>query len=258
MCLIISHRGYCNESGVIENTSAAMICAIRMGATAIEFDIHMAKCGTMLLFHNYSFDNNNTTYYITETTYDDIRSMIPSVETLDEFLVNIPRAIPLTTISQLTCVVDVKTSLFCDEINLFGTSLLDCLSLYRSRGFNFVTTSFNHSFVRTFVRTFVPTDESTDESTDEPIGVIIYHVPSKQDIEMSEFPEWIGTDHSQISVGLVDTMHRYGKKIFAYTPNTEVEIQKCINAGVDGIYTDELELAQRINGVNKTIYTDVI
>jgi glycerophosphoryl diester phosphodiesterase len=47
---IIAHRGYSTRAP--ENTLAAVETAIRAGADAIEWDVHVAACGTPVLFHD--------------------------------------------------------------------------------------------------------------------------------------------------------------------------------------------------------------
>ena len=47
---IIAHRGYSTRAP--ENTLAAMEAAIRAGADAVEWDVHVASCGTPVLFHD--------------------------------------------------------------------------------------------------------------------------------------------------------------------------------------------------------------
>ena len=47
---IIAHRGY--SSTAPENTLAAVRAAIAAGADAIEWDLHVASCGTPVLFHD--------------------------------------------------------------------------------------------------------------------------------------------------------------------------------------------------------------
>jgi len=47
---IIAHRGY--SARAPENTLAAMEAAIGAGADAVEWDVHVASCGTPVLFHD--------------------------------------------------------------------------------------------------------------------------------------------------------------------------------------------------------------
>jgi glycerophosphoryl diester phosphodiesterase len=47
---IIAHRGY--SAVAPENTLAALDAATRVGADAVEFDLHTAACGTPVVFHD--------------------------------------------------------------------------------------------------------------------------------------------------------------------------------------------------------------
>lgn len=47
---IIAHRGY--SARAPENTLAAVEAALQAGADAIEWDVHVAACGTPVLFHD--------------------------------------------------------------------------------------------------------------------------------------------------------------------------------------------------------------
>jgi glycerophosphoryl diester phosphodiesterase len=47
---IIGHRGYSAQAP--ENTLAALRAAVEAGADAVEFDLHVASCGTPVLFHD--------------------------------------------------------------------------------------------------------------------------------------------------------------------------------------------------------------
>lgn len=47
---IIAHRGYSAKAP--ENTLAAVEAALRAGADAVEWDVHVAACGTPVLFHD--------------------------------------------------------------------------------------------------------------------------------------------------------------------------------------------------------------
>ena len=49
-CEIIAHRGY--SARAPENTLAAIEAALAAGADAVEWDVHVASCGTPVLFHD--------------------------------------------------------------------------------------------------------------------------------------------------------------------------------------------------------------
>ena len=50
MVEIIGHRGY--AAAAPENTMASVEAALAAGARAVEFDLHVASCGTPVLFHD--------------------------------------------------------------------------------------------------------------------------------------------------------------------------------------------------------------
>ena len=50
MVEIIGHRGY--AAAAPENTLASLEAALTAGARAVEFDLHVASCGTPVLFHD--------------------------------------------------------------------------------------------------------------------------------------------------------------------------------------------------------------
>ncbi len=55
---IIAHRGY--SSRAPENTLAAIDLAITAGADAIEWDVHVAACGTPVLFHDVNLSRTSS------------------------------------------------------------------------------------------------------------------------------------------------------------------------------------------------------
>ena len=55
---IIAHRGYSAQAP--ENTLAAVRRAIEAGADAVEWDVHVASCGTPVLFHDVALGRTTT------------------------------------------------------------------------------------------------------------------------------------------------------------------------------------------------------
>ncbi|HUP30204.1 MAG TPA: glycerophosphodiester phosphodiesterase family protein, partial [Usitatibacter sp.] len=54
------------------------------------------------------------------------------------------------------------------------------------------------------------------------------------------------TNHKKFDVGLLPRLHAQGYRVMLYTVNDAEQAARLLNAGVDGIFTDELELfAQR-------------
>jgi glycerophosphoryl diester phosphodiesterase len=72
---IIAHRGY--SARAPENTVAALLLALDVGATAVEFDLHAARDGTPVLIHDATLDRT------TNGTGPLVRLPVSEIETLD-------------------------------------------------------------------------------------------------------------------------------------------------------------------------------
>jgi glycerophosphoryl diester phosphodiesterase len=71
---IIAHRGF--SAVAPENTLSAMERALEAGADAVEFDLHVARCGTPVLFHDDTLDRTTRgTGLLQEHTFDELRQM---------------------------------------------------------------------------------------------------------------------------------------------------------------------------------------
>lgn len=55
---IIAHRGF--SASAPENTIAAIEAALRAGARAVEWDVHVAACGTAMVIHDDELDRTTT------------------------------------------------------------------------------------------------------------------------------------------------------------------------------------------------------
>lgn len=68
---VIGHRGACAYAP--ENTLASFQRAHELGATWVEFDVHMAACGELVIIHDDSVARTtNGTGYVTELTYQQL------------------------------------------------------------------------------------------------------------------------------------------------------------------------------------------
>lgn len=71
---IIAHRGYSAEAP--ENTLAALERALEAGADAVEFDLHVAACGTPVLAHDETLERTtNGSGVLADLTFDELRAL---------------------------------------------------------------------------------------------------------------------------------------------------------------------------------------
>jgi glycerophosphoryl diester phosphodiesterase len=78
--LVVAHRGGNPED--VENSAAAFIHGISVGADLLECDLQLAADGEIVVYHN-------TTFYrapVSDFTTDELRGLIPTLLTFDEML----------------------------------------------------------------------------------------------------------------------------------------------------------------------------
>ncbi|WP_303032671.1 glycerophosphodiester phosphodiesterase family protein, partial [Dubosiella newyorkensis] len=66
------------------------------------------------------------------------------------------------------------------------------------------------------------------------------------DVASIPYVDAFSVEESTITPELVHSIHEEGKKIFAWTPSTQPNIERMVRLGVDGLITDQIELAQKI------------
>ena len=72
---IIGHRGYASRAP--ENTLVSLEAALRAGARAVEFDVHVASCGTPVVIHDETLDRT------TDGEGPVLRQTVEQLRTLD-------------------------------------------------------------------------------------------------------------------------------------------------------------------------------
>ncbi|WP_286209815.1 glycerophosphodiester phosphodiesterase family protein, partial [Dubosiella newyorkensis] len=66
------------------------------------------------------------------------------------------------------------------------------------------------------------------------------------DVASIQYVDAFSVEESTITPELVRSIHAAGKKIFAWTPSTQPNIERMVRLGVDGLITDQIELTQKI------------
>ena len=72
-------------------------------------------------------------------------------------------------------------------------------------------------------------------------------------IEEMEFSDYFTIEERNVTRTLVDSIHLAGKKVFAWTVNSESSVQYLVDCGVDGILTDDPVMLH--NALNRANYS---
>lgn len=72
-------------------------------------------------------------------------------------------------------------------------------------------------------------------------------------IEDLEFSDYFTIEEGNVTKTLVDNVHKAGKKLFAWTVNSDENVQYLVDCGVDGILTDDPIMLR--NALDKADYS---
>ena len=226
----IGHRG---ASGVeLENSIAAFEKAIELGVDMIELDVIPCKSGEVIVMHDNTIDRTtNGSGTVADMTFDELQQYALNngepIPTLERVLKAVDRR----------CKVNVELKVGGDDTSL---KVIAVLKKFIDDGWeadDFLVSSFDHYLLLPFLEQ-MPNVLRAPIIASIPIGYAefatkseAYSVNVKLDMTTQEF---------------IDDAHARGFKFFVWTVNSKDEIQKCIDMGVDGVFTDHSKLFDEI------------
>lgn len=222
---IIAHRG--DSLHHTENTLAAFEGANVLGADAIELDVRQSKDGVLVVSHDSSFKrlggDSRKIKEMTSKEIEEIRLGKEKVATLRETLA-------LAKKKRLFLILEIKPK---------GNNEGLVRSLVKMiRDYDFedecMVTSFNTKELEMV------------KKLDKKIETLALFTFAYGDVASIPYVDAFSVEESTITPELVHSIHEEGKKIFAWTPSTQPNIERMVRLGVDGLITDQIELAQKI------------
>ena len=231
MVFNFAHRGSLTEAP--ENTLSAMKKALEHGARGIELDVQLTKDKQLVVIHDHHFKrlNKNVTgsindYTLAEIKEIDVGSQVShefageTLATLDEVLEMVPPDIVLN--------IEIKNIPLLHEG--IEDILVDCLAM-NHREENIIISSFDH----------IALEKVQKRAPHLPIGLLFYY----RFIRPWEYAKQTGLDIYSIHPNavyldkeLIDAFHAAGYKVFPFTVNREEDYRKLVEAGVDGVFSN--------------------
>lgn len=230
--LIIGHRG---ASAIAPpNTLKAFRKAIELNADYVEFDIHIAKDGEIVIIHDY--DTLNTT---------GVKGLIKDMN-LDQIKrLDAGEGEKIPTLQELISIAQKKMGL---QIEIKATNLLEKLLLLLKEE-NLLNTSIVSSFM---------IDELLKLKLLEPdlkVGLLMpveFRRPNliKRKIDKIAKNNFYSLHlyYSNTNKEIVDFAHKHGLKVIVWTVNDRKIMENLIEIDVDGIITDDISLANEVLG----------
>jgi len=249
--VVLAHRG--DSSRYPENTMPAFESAAAMAVDVIETDVHLTTDGEVVIWHDNTFERmSGDSRNICDMEWDEIKRVNAASEfTLDDGKTYPYRKNPLSPVllkdvllrfPQARFNVDLK-----DKSKLLAEKHGEVLAA--TNGFSRVVTASFHTTVLRHFRKNYP-QALTSCTSDEVLKLLVlYHtgllkLPFRYKMKVLQVPEYSGFI-KVLSPGFIAQLHQKGLQVQVWTVNSEEEMKRFIQMGVDGIFTDQPELLMK-------------
>jgi glycerophosphoryl diester phosphodiesterase len=240
---VIAHRG--DKTHAPENTLAAFKLAAEKGADAIELDVKLTADGEVIVLHDQTVDRTtNGNGKVTQLQFKTVRGLDAGIKFSEMF-----RGEHIPLLGEVFETVGKRLHINIELANYAtpGDPLVSkVVDLVKKHGLQnrMLFSSFFAGNLRK-ARLLLP---------EVPRGLLC--IPGFVGSWGRTFT-WRGDyfalhpNRIDITQGMVDRVHAAGKRVNVWTVNAEEDLKKMIGFGVDGIFTDDPELALRLLGRGK-------
>ncbi len=229
---ITSHRG--NSIATPENTLPSLESAIEARADYAEIDVQQTKDGTIVLLHDYNlWRTTGLNKYLWELDYNDVRKLDAGSWFSEEFTgVYIPTLEEALEFSKGRIRLNIEVKIHGHEQEL-EEQLVRLIEEYHFEN-QCIVSSTNYT-------SLVKIKELNDEVH---TGYIIS--AAYGNFYNKEYIDFFSMRSTFITRSIVESVHRSGKEIHAWTVNSEYEIERMKSLGVDNIITDNPYFAMEV------------
>ncbi len=236
---IIAHRGA--SAYAPENTLAAFKLALQQSADAIELDAKLTADGQVVVIHDQTVDRTTLHRgYVKHLRLAELRKMDAgshfdvafqgeAIPTLEEVF---------KAVGQLTY-INVELTNYTSITDQLPEKVAELVKSCRV-GQRVFFSSFNPiALLR--IRRLLPEAPAGLLAGNGFLGLLARSWPGRWLGYQSLHPEL-----GDVTPGLIASTHQRGKKIFVYTVNREEDMRRMFEMGVDGIFTDDPILAEKV------------
>lgn len=221
-----------------ENTRYAFEQAVALGYRYLETDVHATSDGVLIAFHDTRLERvTGSRGVIARTPYDDLRRIRIAgqdpIPTLTELLEAFPDA---------RFNIDAKSSA---SIDLLAATIAE----HRAQD-RVCVSSFGTRRLHRLRRLLGPRVASAAS----PVGIAVNRFlpwltavlnTSTPVLQLPVDRRLLGRRLEVLTGGLIAAVHRAGKHVHVWTVDDRVEMERLIDAGVDGIFTDRIDVLKQ-------------
>jgi len=219
--LVIAHRGA--SAYEVENSLAAFRAAVRLGADAVELDVHATADGALFVHHDTAIDGRP----------------IPRLTASEAGAQRLPNDEPLPTLDQALQACGPGLQVFIEVKSLppqFDDRLFDAIT----RGPNpsgYAVHGFDNRIVRRL----------GEQRPSLPRGVLSSSYPIRPLVPLQDAgATTLWQERGLVDRPLVQTLHKAGCRLIVWTVDDPGEMAELVALGVDGLCTNRPDVGRRV------------
>lgn len=219
--LIIAHRG---ARGRLENTVEGFLDGVARGAEWVELDVHRTADGALAVFHDAALGGKPLAQLPLNQARDLAeRSRHIQLPVLEQVIAALPRTVGLN--------VEIKAA-------GIGPAVVAALALQNAVE-RTICSSFDYPTIREMAEQ--RTQVRTGILTDSPLSDAVAEIRQAR-------AQALFLKHTLATRTLVEEVKKAGFQVFVWTVNSEADLKRMLELGVDGIITDFPERLARLRG----------
>ncbi len=232
---ITSHRGASKDAP--ENTIPALVLAIEQMADYAEIDVQETRDGTVVLMHDLSLHRTTgNDVLVSDVTIEEIRNLEAGAWFSSEYSgIGVPTLEEVFELckGQIVLNIELKVSRSKEQNQSLVTKVVELINEYDMENQCVISAA------------SLPMLEMVKEADGEiRTGYILAFAYG--DYLTKEYVDFFSIRYSFITERLVRRVHAEGKEVHAWTVNTETELERMKQLGVDNIITDRPLLAREV------------
>lgn len=240
--IALAHRGFARPGGVdngLENAMSAFQAAVDLGYKYLETDAHGTRDGVAVALHDEDLDRTtDCTGDVAEMTWAEVRRAqiggVEPVPSLEEVLDTFPDTFIQVDVKHNSGIAPIAAAI--ERTKSHARVCVASFSRYRR--------------LATVARLTAPvaTSAATSEVAEFVLGARLGSARLVQNaltrVDALQVPERHGL--TVVDERTVRAAHWAGKQVHVWTPNTREEMERLIDAGVDGIISDRADLLKEL------------
>ncbi len=236
---IIAHRG--SSSYAPENTLASFLLAIEHHADAVELDAKLSADGHVMVIHDPTVDRTTTgkgtvrqmtlaaLKELDAGSHFDIAYRGEKIPTLDEVFEAVGRKLP----------INVELTNYTSLLDDLPERVAALVKRHNLAGHVFFSSFSPLALIR--ARRQLPLVPGGLLAVEGPSGGWMRGFPGRLIGCQALHPE-----KGDVTANLVESAHQHKQRVHVYTVNSEADMRRLFDLGVDGIFTDDPLLARKV------------